>query len=257
MKICSIASGSRGNSTWIKAGETEVLVDIGVNMKRLNLALREIETEAKNIAAIFITHEHDDHIRGLKDFCKKHINVKVFVNSKLLFAAPEKFIDIKNNICAFNSQDFYFGEITIAPFEVSHDSLCCNGFAFYHQGHKFSIVTDCGEICDKGIESLKKSDLVFIESNYDEEMLMNGKYPEWLKKRIFSKNGHLSNKFCAEVIKKLAKQGTKRFVLCHLSENNNKREIARKESEDALAAFGDGFKVDLTWQNIVSKIYEV
>lgn len=238
MKICSLSSGSHGNSTYIKAGKTEILLDAGTTLTTIEKRLKQIGADPGNISAIFLTHEHFDHIKGAKAFSKKH-NCKIFVHQFSIPWIMAKLGEVKENVFTFTCEDFYYEELTVSPFKVSHDSMFCVGFSFYHQQTKFSAATDIGEFSFETLTHMEKSDLVFIESNHDEDLLLSGNYHSSLKRRIKSKNGHLSNRQAAEAVVELAKRGTRNFVLCHLSEKNNTSQLAadevRKKLKDVLS----------------------
>lgn len=257
MKICCLASGSNGNSTYIKAGETEILVDAGPKLEVIEKRLREIGEDPSKISAIFITHEHFDHIKGAENFSKKY-GTKVFVHLFALSAAMQFLKKVNENVFPFSSEDFFFGELTVSPFSVPHDSMFCVGFSFYHQQTKFSIATDLGKFSIDTLKKMEKSDLVFLESNHDEKMLSDGAYPVALKRRIRSTLGHLSNKEAAEASLQLAKTGTKNFLLCHLSENNNSEKLAIDEVESMLKNFFES-KFDLKTANRhgIGPVYEI
>lgn len=236
MRLITLASGSRGNSTLVEGEHTKILIDAGISASEIEKRLRMVGTQPRDIDAILITHEHCDHIRGLKNFAKKY-RTKIFVHSSIYeFMKTSLFGIDDSRILQFDERDFFLGEFTITPFEVSHDATHTNGFSLIQGGRKVSIVTDIGHISDRNLSCMLYSDLVVLESNHDEDLLMTGPYSSTLKRRIRSRNGHLSNQACAEAICFLAENGTKNFVLAHISDKNNTEELAKLACFDILEA---------------------
>ena len=221
MRVCTLASGSTGNLTFIESGCAKVLVDCGLSMTEVVKRLNKISISPNQIDAILITHEHSDHIKGVTAFCKK-FGTKVFAHADGWMALDGKIAVESKNKVAFYDSDFYIKDLTVCPFRLSHDSFFCVGFTFICNGGKISIATDTGFLPDAAKQCMLGSDLIIIESNHDEEMLLkNEEYSIFLKNRILSKKGHLSNTSCADAICEFAYGGTKQFVLAHLSEKNN------------------------------------
>ena len=221
MRVCTLASGSTGNLTYVESGSAKILVDCGLSMTEVVKRLNMISVSPSEIDAILITHEHSDHIKGVGAFCKKY-GTKVFAHFDSWVALEGKVsVDSKNKV-AFYDSDFYIKDLTICPFRLSHDSFFCVGFTFLSCGNKISIATDTGYLPEAAKQSMMGSDIIIIESNHDEQMLLdNEEYSVFLKNRILSKKGHLSNVACADAIYEFASCGTKQFVLAHLSEKNN------------------------------------
>lgn len=262
MHIVNLASGSKGNSTFIECGNTKLLIDCGLAEKTLSERLAEIGQNLADIDAILITHEHIDHIRGLKKIAKKY-KAKFYINQKLKeteeFQIPEL---KKDNLFAFNEQEFKIGGVTVLPLELSHDAKSTNGFILSCDGgEKVAFVTDTGVIPQKTEEQLCGVKMIFLESNYDEEMLLNGKYPYVIKQRILSEKGHLSNKQSLELAKKLYATGTKCFVLSHISENNNTHELAFKNYTNYFESIGLKLEKDVfvrvSFQNKVGNNFNI
>ncbi|MCM1286335.1 MAG: MBL fold metallo-hydrolase [Acetobacter sp.] len=249
-KVCQLFSGSKGNSIFISSQGHNFLVDVGVSSKKCCEALEAIGVDPGTIEGVFVTHEHIDHSKGLRVFCTKH-NVPVYASEKCIEKMYEE--NIITESMRVKKIDYHIetAGIEVKCFHQSHDSVDCLGFRFnLHEGRSVSVCTDTGYITQNAKEVLKGTDLIFIESNHEVSMLQAGPYPFSLKKRIMSDKGHLSNFACGEYIKELAKSGTTRFVLCHLSKENNMPEIAL---QTALAAFNEiGFRVNVDYRIYVS-----
>lgn len=224
MRVINLASGSKGNATLVEHGSSSILIDAGLSMKELELRLVRAGRSLDEISAIVVSHDHDDHIKSISRISNKY-KIPVYASAECFFSSKLCLVDILNrrNI---GVEDFFVGDIRIETIELSHDATKTLGFVFHCDGNKVSLVTDLGYIDELILSKLMGSNLVMIESNYDENMLMSGPYPLILKKRISSRMGHLSNNACASAVLELSKRGTKFFMLMHLSETNNSPEIA-------------------------------
>ena len=223
MKIVNLASGSKANSTFISFDDSKILIDVGLSERQLKERVSEIGESLSEISGICITHEHIDHIKSLKTLVKKY-DIDVYLHENLANSTAVSDINFKTNkLHKFTDIKFNIGKLEIKPFSVSHDAINPVGFAINVIGSKskFGIVTDTGLVLDDMKKSLAGAKIVFIESNYDEFMLQNGDYPYLVKQRIAGEKGHLSNTQSLEFAKFLYDNGTKCFVLSHISENNN------------------------------------
>ena len=228
MRIVNLASGSKANSTFVEYGLSKMLIDVGLNEKQLISRLESIGEDIKNILGICITHEHIDHIRGVKTLAKKY-DFDFYIKRELAESDFFKDVTFKaGKLHKIDMEKFVIGELEITPFEVSHDAIAPVAYVVNVSGSasKVGFITDVGVVSENVKKHLKNTKMVFIESNYDEQMLYNGKYPYIVKKRIDSEKGHLSNIQSLELAKFLFENGTKCFVLSHLSQNNNTPEIA-------------------------------
>lgn len=217
MKVKVLASGSKGNVTYVEDGNTRLLIDIGMRCIYVEEKLREMDVEPKTIDAILITHTHSDHIQGLKTFARKY-NTKVYISPKM-----ESEIDAKN--IEYLSKEMTIGDIDIKVFKTSHDVPSYG----YILNEKLVYITDTGYINNKYFDMLRNKKIYIMESNHDIEMLEEGPYPYHLKQRVWSDKGHLSNKMSAEYLSNLIGDNTYAVVLAHLSEINNKEELALLE----------------------------
>ncbi len=228
MRIVNIASGSKGNCTYIEYDGTRVLIDVGLNEKYIQKQLEDIGSSLSEINAVCITHEHTDHIKALGQLAKKY-NICFYIKRQLAESNMLGNVYFKNEkLIKFDNDTFCIGGLEIAPIELSHDAVAPVGFVIgvKNSNSKALFLTDTGFVPDEVIERLSGVKMAFIESNYDQELLDNGKYPIWLKERINSKVGHLSNEQALEFAKVLYSRGTKCFVLSHISQNNNTPELA-------------------------------
>ena len=227
IKFCGLFSGSSGNAIYIKCKNTCVLIDAGVSGTSIIGALQAIGEDPSKISAILITHEHSDHTKGAGILSRK-FNIPVYANANTWNAMAGSLgkIDLKNIRCFSTGKELNINDICVKPFKTPHDAAESVGFSVFAGNKKITVATDMGFIFEGLLDELEGSDVVLIESNHDVEMLKTGPYPWPLKKRVLGENGHLSNDMAGEVVMQLGKRGTGRFLLGHLSEQNNFPELA-------------------------------
>lgn len=249
-KACQLFSGSKGNSVYVACSTGKFLVDVGVSAKRLENALGEIGVSPSELCGIFVTHEHSDHISGLRVFASRY-NLDVYAHPDVITAMRNtKKIDNKVKTREITSPLELSG-VKIIPFENSHDSVACLGYRFdMSDGRSICVCTDTGYVTDDAREKMRGCDLAFLESNHEVTMLQNGTYTYQLKQRILSNSGHLSNDSCAEYACELVRGGTTRIVLSHLSRENNMPDIAYQTTLCALRQ--EGFKENKDFRLSVS-----
>ncbi len=237
MKLMTIRSGSNANCIYINNGNYGILVDVGVGIRTLQTALQQADCDGNRIAAIFITHEHIDHIRGLSSITKKH-RIPIFANEATGRAISARFEDMDKDLLVTMPTGYHAicSDLKVTSYKTSHDSVESVGYTITDGRKRISIATDLGMVTQTVLEHIRCSDAVVLESNYDENMLRNGEYPPALKQRILSIHGHLSNADCAVTAAALAEGGTKRLILGHLSQNNN---LPRLAYNTTLAALGN------------------
>ncbi|MDD3429820.1 MAG: MBL fold metallo-hydrolase [Oscillospiraceae bacterium] len=246
----TLYSGSSGNCAYIKEGDGFLLVDMGKNCKQTMLGLAALQEDVKNLQGILITHEHSDHISGLKVFLKK-VKVPIYGSSATLdFLAERELVPADIEMIPLDGgRPENIGEYTVNSFRTSHDSADCAGYRIVTPSGKIAaIATDLGYVSDEVYENLKGADVIGLESNYDEQMLMFGAYPYYLKKRIASTRGHLCNVDSANTISRLIQDGSKRFALCHLSQENNTPGQVRLTLEQILQQAGIELTNDMIMQ---------
>ncbi|ONI45520.1 MBL fold metallo-hydrolase [Candidatus Epulonipiscioides gigas] len=257
MKLCNLSSGSNGNCTYIEASKTSVLVDIGISGKRAIEALAEINISPFDINAIFITHEHLDHIKGAGIFSRK-FNTPIYATRKTWDIILEKNLIGKvssDNIkIVERSNPVFMNELTIKAFEISHDAVDPVGYIFNNGEKKIGYLTDCGAV-DKGIKNeLSNCDGIVLEFNHDPNMLQIGRYPYYLKRRIASDIGHLSNDDAANLLAHLYHKKLKWAVLAHISNENNIPELAYLSAKNILESNNINIKLYIAQQKKLSPI---
>lgn len=230
----SIASGSSGNCGLYVAGDTAVLIDLGVSLRRITTALAGLGLTLDRIAGVLITHEHIDHVKGLDMFLKKS-SAPIYASRETALALSIKNPASQGRVTVFQAgEDFAVGAIGVHAFETPHDAAQSVGYVLSHEGRRFGFATDLGFVPVDIADRLRGCDTVVLESNHDPHMLQAGPYPYPLKQRVAGPNGHLSNPDCAICAADLVKNGTKTLILAHLSEKNNMPELALQQTKSAV-----------------------
>jgi phosphoribosyl 1,2-cyclic phosphodiesterase len=261
-KVCSLFSGSSGNSTYIGTDKTHILVDAGVPMKNIVGGLKELDVDGRELKGILITHEHSDHIKGVGAISRK-FDVPIYANEETWQAMESKLgrIDHRNKRIFSNNMDFYIEDINIQPYQIPHDAADPVGFSLFYKNKKISITTDLGHTNNKIIKAVMDSDLVILEANHDAEMLKAGPYPMYLKKRILGRKGHLSNEDTGLALLEMIKGKVTHVLLAHLSKENNYPQLAYQTVVDILESngvqVGKDIQVDLTYRDRASNFYHI
>ncbi len=228
MKISVLASGSKGNCSYIETDKTKSLVDLGMSAGYIAKSLKSIGVDPSSIQRVFITHTHTDHVAGLKVFLKKYHPI-VYLTKKM-----EKELDFDILDKVYIDEDMSIDDLDVKVIKTSHDAADSNGYIFSSLDKSIVYITDTGYIHVKNFNKLKNKSLYVFESNHDVRMLKNGKYPYYLQQRILSDKGHLSNKDSAYYLSQFIGDNTEKIILIHLSEENNKPEVALKTLLDTL-----------------------
>ena len=233
MRIFVFASGSSGNCLLLSCGDTNILIDAGISMRRLCAALAQTGHTMRDIGGVLITHEHSDHISGLKTMLK-YYNIPVCAPRTVAYRLNGMLPEIGRRLRVIPVGDgFQIGDLQITAFRTSHDTDESVGYRVEGDG-VFALATDTGCVTDEMEAALTGAGTVLVESNHDEEMLRYGPYPVYLKRRILSDRGHLSNADCALLARRLVDTGTERVILGHLSRENNTPEKAMQAARQAL-----------------------
>lgn len=238
-KFCSLFSSSSGNVTFLGNGDRGILIDAGVSAKKIKEALLSRQIDPAKIDGIFVTHEHNDHIKGIRVLASAY-KIPVYATEGTLSALEENgTINGKFPFEVMPREGVQAGDLFVSSFETPHDSResCGYKISFPH-GQRAVVATDIGKITPAVENALMGAELVMLESNHDVAMLQSGDYPYYLKRRILSDKGHLSNAACAEEAVKLIRKGTTRLFLGHLSTENNFPALAYQTTFSALEGEG-------------------
>lgn len=221
MKACVLASGSKGNSTYIEAGNHKILIDIGISFKDLKERCSHIDVCVDDIDTLLITHSHSDHTKGLLQF-SKNTNADIYMSDKTYdeLGMDIDYISIKD--------EFMIDDVSITTISLSHDVECI-GYIIEYNGNSIVYITDTGYINEKYYEVLKDRTVYIFESNHDIEMNLNSRKPEKYRRRVVSDIGHLSNKQASYYLSKIVGNNTKCIILAHLSEEDNRSSLALDE----------------------------
>lgn len=264
-KFLCLGSGSSGNSYFLTTGRTSILVDAGLSMRTMRKSLQMNGFRLENVDAVFVTHDHADHIKAVGNLAND-LDIPIY-------ATQDVHLGINRNYCVTSKLTeehiriinkevpIAFDEFVITPFEVMHDSSDCVGYRVDVHGITFCLITDAGQVTETIAKRVGEANYLVLESNHDEEMLARGPYPAYLKSRIRGGRGHLSNKECGELLAQNATEKLRHVWLCHLSEENNHPELARKTVSSILRSYGiiDGvdFQMEILRRKTPSLIYDL
>lgn len=224
IRFSVLASSSKGNATVVSAGQTHILVDAGISAMRIRKGLEECGLSYAQLSGIFITHEHADHICGLGVLGKRggmHLYCSRYLSRDLRGAVPSAVFTYLEPGATVE-----VGELKVTPFSTSHDALDPLGYVFEHEGKRLGYITDTGRIMRGVPELMAGVDALYLESNYDEQMLANSGRPLALQNRISGNWGHLSNEQAADFVRGIAHPGLQHIVLAHISPECNTPELA-------------------------------
>jgi len=231
MRFASIGSGSRGNATLISQGKTTLLVDCGFSARETEKRLQRLNINASDLSAIVVTHEHADHINGVRVLARKH-KLPVFATAGTAGCLAA---DVAEYVTEFSCHEtFNIGDIEVQPFPVPHDAREPSQFVFHNGQHKLGLLTDVGSITPIIEKHLTACDALLLEANHDRDMLDDGDYPEHLKYRVSGRLGHLNNVQSAKLLEKIDTSRLQHIVAMHLSEKNNSPNIVSPLFAQAL-----------------------
>ncbi|HIV24665.1 MAG TPA: MBL fold metallo-hydrolase [Candidatus Scatomonas pullistercoris] len=265
MKLCSIASGSSGNCIYVGSDTTSVLIDAGISGKRIEEGLHTIGLTGQDIDAVFITHEHSDHIKGLGVLARKR-GIPIYATRETYEAVlrgasvgkiPE---GLFHEICPDRSVEM--GDLIIEPFSISHDAANPVGYRVNHGKQSMAVATDLGVYGTYTVNHLKNLDVLLLEANHDIHMLEVGTYPYYLKQRILGERGHLSNEMAGQLLCEVLHDNMKQIVLGHLSRENNYPALAY-ETVCAEVTMGDNpyksgdFHISVAKRDSVGELIEI
>ena len=250
LQIASINSGSNGNCYYVGNGEDAVLIDVGISCREVERRMKERSLDIHKVKAIFISHEHSDHVRGLARLSNKY-KLPVFITEKTALRGPYLVKHLSQSFCA--EQQIVVGSLVVTAFSKKHDADDPHSFIVSHNEVTVGVITDIGTACDQVVRYFQKCHAVFLESNYDEDMLMNGRYPFHLKKRISSEVGHMSNKQALELFINHRPPFMSHVFLSHLSKENNTPELAAATFE----AHAGGVSVVIASRYEASEVYTI
>lgn len=256
IQFISFGSGSSGNCSYIGDKRNGFLIDAGVDPKFVEKTLHDKCISMEQVRGILLTHDHGDHVRHVYSFLRNHRHMLAYCTPRVLngllrrHSISRRIRDYHRAI--YKEFEFQIGNFTITPFEVSHDGSDNCGFFIQHGRSSMAVATDLGCITPRADFYMRQVNFLVIESNYDREMLRNGTYQDFLKARILADNGHLDNVVSAQYVAEVWRPALTHVFLCHLSQDNNRPEIAFNAHRTALAAknpdlkIGDGMRENLT-----------
>jgi len=252
LQFASLGSGSRGNATIIRYQSTTILVDCGFSLKETEQRLARIGLQAEQIDAIFVTHEHGDHIRGVGAFARRH-KTPVWMTHGTERSAEMGLIP--NGFVLIIGEAVQIGDIEVLPYSVPHDAAEPCQFLFSNGRQKLGLLTDTGMITPHIVQTLSGIDAILLECNHDIDMLFDGEYPPYLKERVASDYGHLNNHQAADLLVKMDTTKLEKIVVLHISDKNNDPILARQALAEAVEWDSDDIHVahqaeGLDWMSI-------
>ena len=233
MRICVLGSGSKGNATYIESGETAILIDNGFSGKETQKRLAAIGVPMERLTGILITHEHTDHVKGVGVLSRRW-HLPVFANQETV-RGGRNFLNNLHSLQEISTgEPFTVNDLDIHPFAISHDAANPMGFVVKNQHWSVGYCTDTGSISRLMHHRLSGCNCLILESNHDPELLRTGPYPPYLQQRVRSKTGHLANQAAADFLRELAHDKLRHVCLAHLSEANNRPEIALRAAAEVF-----------------------
>jgi len=250
--FCPLASGSKGNSVYLGTDNTKILIDAGLSAKALIQRLQHINVDIADIDAILVTHEHSDHIQGLKVLAYK-MGIPVLANTETAKGIVDSFHDCPKFKIFSTGETFEFGDLEIHPFSVQHDTLDPVAFTIRTGSLKMGFCTDLGFVTSLVANKLQGCDYLYVEANHQPSMVHACARPMVYKQRVLSRSGHLSNEACGQLLGQVAHPGLKHVHLAHLSGECNSPDVAIKVIQDILTEKGISLDMCIAPQEIISK----
>ena len=265
LRFVCFGSGSSGNCYLLKTETDGLLIDTGIGLRTLKKHFQNYGFRTSDVHHILITHDHADHVKSVGSFSGEY-HVPVYA-TRAVFRGIDDNYCVRKKIMPINAHEisvgssFVLGDFSVTSFAVPHDSSDNVGYCIEHEGVTFCLMTDAGAVTDEMKTFIQRANYLVLEANHDEEMLYGGTYPQYLKERVGGPNGHLSNRACAEALVENATPNLRHVWLCHLSEENNHPELARKTVEMTLRSHGiipgKDFLLDVLKRSVPSEIYEL
>lgn len=264
LRFISFGSGSSGNCYCLFTEADALMIDAGIGIRKLKKEFSDYGLSLSAVHNVIITHDHADHIKSIGSLSATY-KLPVYTTASVHEGIFRNWYVKKKVDTAFihyveKNKEARIGSFVVTPFGVPHDSTDNVGYMINIDGKIFSIITDCGHITDDIKSVINQSDYLVIEANHDLDMLANGPYPPYLKRRISGDNGHLSNKSCGEVLSECASSRLQHVWLCHLSEKNNSQQVARQTVADILATrFHDSlpFQLDVLNRTTPTGVFDL
>jgi phosphoribosyl 1,2-cyclic phosphodiesterase len=260
MRLCVLGSGSKGNCTYIESGDTRILIDCGFSGVEIQRRLQSIGVVIETLSSILVTHEHGDHVRGVAILSRKY-NLPIFANEATCAAAGKDLGNLHSFRKFETGTSFVFQNLQIHPFRISHDAADPVGFVVEDDFFKVGYCTDTGIATKLMQHRLADCSGLVLESNHDPVLLKNGPYSPALQQRVRSKTGHLANVEAADFLSGLLHERLEHVVLAHISETNNKPEIALQTVTKILKENGNGqdfaAQISLSWQDRAGRLIDL
>ena len=253
LSVCVLGSGSRGNAIYVSDGTTSILVDAGFSAREIDRRMRSQGLDPARLNAVLLTHEHSDHIRGVERWVRRH-RLPVYLTAGT-FQAAAALHDLPEIFTFTCGSEVRIHTLTVRPFSIAHDARDPAGFTIGANGSRIGIATDLGHVTALVREHLRNCRLLVLEANHDPQMLMDGPYPWFLKQRIRSRTGHLSNQETGRLLADILHPALEQVVLAHLSETNNTP--ARALAEVAGLLSGSPVRLLAASQGLASPVLRV
>ncbi|MEX1012855.1 MAG: MBL fold metallo-hydrolase [Waddliaceae bacterium] len=251
-RFCPLASGSKGNSIYLETEHAKILIDAGISTRAIGLRLAEIGVNLADIDAILVTHDHTDHIQGLR-VAAFRMGIPVFANNETAKGIVNTFGKCPKFKIFSTGETFSFADLEIHPFSIMHDTLDPVAFTIQFDGKKIGICADLGFATSLVHKQLENCDYLYLEANHCPELVKSCPRPMVYKQRVLSRQGHLSNMQCAELLREIAHPGLKHVHLAHLSSECNHPDKAKDEITSTLSKAGIELNLSIAWQDRISQ----